>query len=141
MDRLEQLRAEWHKASEKDKPRDAVKALVELEELEPHEPRWSQRLGESYRRLGETKDAVDAFARAFQRYFDRGFLPRAIAMAKLVKTLDAARGDLLETSLPKAGPGVPPPLPFGRPFGQPPPLPPESGPAPPPTPPIRRRKP
>lgn len=123
MARLDELRADWHKASEKDKPHDAVKALVELEKLEPQEPRWSQRLGESYRRLGQTKEAVDAFARAFQRYFDRGFLPRAIAMAKLVKSLDGARGDLLEASLPKGGPGVPPPLPFGRPFGSPPPLP------------------
>lgn len=113
MDRLESLRAQWHKASEKDKPHDAVKVLVELERLEPHEPRWSQRLGESHRRIGNTKDAVDAFARAYQRYFDRGFLPRAIAMAKLVKSLDAARGDLLEASLPKGS--APPPLPFRRP--------------------------
>jgi CRP-like cAMP-binding protein len=121
MDRLEDLRAQWHRATEKDKPHDMIKALVELEKLDAHEPRWSQRLGEAYRRVGQMKDAVDAFARAFQRYFDRGFLPRAIAMAKLVKSLDAARGDLLEASLPKDGPGVPPPLPFGRAVGQPPP--------------------
>lgn len=126
MDRLDELRADWHKASEKDKPHDAVKALVELERLEPQEPRWSQRLGESYRRVGQTKAAVDAFARAYQRYFDRGFLPRAIAMAKLVKSLDAARGDLLEASLPKGGPGASPPLPFGRTVGNAPPLPPET---------------
>ena len=123
MDRLDELRADWHKASEKDKPHDVVKALVELAKLEPQEPRWSQRLGESYRRIGQTKEAVDAFARAYQRYFDRGFLPRAIAMAKLVKSLDAARGDLLEASLPKGGPGVPPPLQFGRTVGTAPPLP------------------
>jgi CRP-like cAMP-binding protein len=123
MDRLEELRAAWQKASAKDNAQDAVKVLVELEKLEPHEPRWSQRLGEAYRRTEQTKEAVEAFARAFQRYFDRGFLPRAIAMAKLVKSLDAARGDLLEASLPKGGPGVPPPLPFGRPVGKPPPLP------------------
>jgi CRP-like cAMP-binding protein len=110
---LEELRADWHRATEKDKPHDAVKALVELEKLDPNEPRWSQRLGESYRRIGQTKEAVDAFARAFDRYFSRGFLPRAIAMAKLVRTLDAARGDLLEKSLPESGPGVPPPLSFG----------------------------
>ncbi|MBX3214757.1 MAG: cyclic nucleotide-binding domain-containing protein [Labilithrix sp.] len=115
MDRLESLRAQWHRASEKDKHHEAVKVLVELERLEPQEPRWSQRLGESHRRVGNTKDAVDAFARAYQRYFERGFLPRAIAMAKLVKTLDAARGDLLEASLPKGA--LPPPLPLGRPAG------------------------
>jgi CRP-like cAMP-binding protein len=120
---LEALRESWHKATEKDRPHDAVKALVQLEKLEPNEPRWSQRLGESYRRIGNNKEAVDAFVRAFERYFSRGFLPRAIAMAKLVTTLDAARGDLLEKSLPQGG-GVPPPLPFGKPVvgGKPPPV-------------------
>lgn len=106
MDRVEELRERWHTASENERPRDAVKALVELEQLEPHEPRWSQRLAESYRRAGQEREAIDAFARAFQRYFERGFLPRAIAMAKLVTSLDAKRGNLLEASLPK--PGAPP---------------------------------
>lgn len=110
---LEKLRADWHWATEKDKPHDAVKALVELEKLEPNEPRWSQRLGESYRRMGQTKEAIEAFTRAFDRFFSRGFIPRAIAMAKLVGTLDAERGDLLEKSLPQGGPAVPPPLSFG----------------------------
>ncbi len=119
MNRLDELRAQWLKASEKDRTNDAIKALVELEKLELSEPRWSQRLGESYRRANRTPEAVEAFARAFQRYFERGFLPRAIAMAKLVKSLDAARGDLLEASLAKAGPGVPPPPAFGRPVGAP----------------------
>jgi len=123
---IEALRAEWHRATEKDKPHDALKALVELERLEPNEPRWSQRLGETYRRTGQVTEAVDAFVRAYTRYFERGFLPRAIAMAKLVKSLDAKRGDLLERSMPQGGPGVPPPLPFGRPVGKPPPLPPQA---------------
>ncbi len=110
MSRLEEVRAAWHRATEKDRPKDAVKALVELEKLEPEEPRWSQRLGEAHRRIGEKKDAVDAFARAFQRYFAKGFLPRAIAMAKLVKSLDAERGDLLEQSLARdVGASAPPP--------------------------------
>jgi CRP-like cAMP-binding protein len=126
---LDELRAAWHKASEKDRPNDAVRALVELERLEASEPRWSQRLGESYRRLGKTPEAVDAFARAFQRYFDQGFLPRAIAMAKLVRSLDAARGDLLEASLPRGGPGVPPPLGLGRGVGAPAPAKPAPSPA------------
>jgi CRP-like cAMP-binding protein len=116
---LEQLREAWHRASEKDKPHDAIKVLVQLEKLEPNEPRWAQRLGEAYRRTGQTPEAVEAFARAFQSFFERGFLPRAIAMAKLVSTLDAARGDLLEKTLPRTNAG-PPPLPV-RPG--PPPLP------------------
>lgn len=118
---VEELRASWTKAIERDKPHDAIHALVQLERLEPNEPRWAQRLGESYRRVGDTKCAVDAFARAFERYFARGFVPRAIAMAKLVKSLDAARGDLLERSLPRDAP-MPPPLPRARPMTERPPL-------------------
>src|SRR5690348_5581354 len=120
---LEELRASWQRAIEKDKAHDAIKALVQLERAEPSDPLWSQRLGEAYRRTGQNKEAVEAFVRAYERYFARGFLPRAIAMAKLVGQLDAARGDLLEKSLPRGG-AVPPPLPLTRPAAKaPPPLP------------------
>lgn len=98
---IDGLRSAWHKATEKDRPHEAIKALVELERLDPREPRWSQRLGEQYRRVGSTPEAVGAFVRAFEGYLKTGFLPRAIAMAKLVGTLDAARGDLLERALPR----------------------------------------
>lgn len=96
-----------------------MKALVELEKIDKDEPRWSQRLGEAYRRLEKKKDAEDAFARAAERYMEKGFLPRAIAMAKLVTSLNPARADLLErleaknapqASAPKR-PIAPPPLP------------------------------
>ncbi len=117
---LEELRADWHRAVERDRPRDAIKALVQLEKVEPNEPRWSQRLGESYRRIGDEENAVEAFVRAFRGYFEKGFLPRAIAMAKLVKSMDAARGDLMERSLPK---GAPPPPVLPPPRRRPPPLP------------------
>lgn len=101
IDRLiEKLRGEWHRATEKNKPQDALKALIELERLDPKEPAWSQRLGETYRRMNMKKEAVDAFVRAYERYLSRGFLPRAIAMAKLVASMDQARGDLLEKTLP-----------------------------------------
>ncbi|MBX3227080.1 MAG: cyclic nucleotide-binding domain-containing protein [Labilithrix sp.] len=129
-DRVEELRVAWHKATEKNKPQDALRALVELEKLQPNEPQWSQRLGEAYRRTSQRNEAVEAFVRAFERYLAKGFLPRAIAMAKLVSTMDSARGDLLEKSLPKdAGPILtrPPPLPVNAPqapkAGNTPPLP------------------
>lgn len=108
---IEAQRAAWHKATEKNKPQDALKALIQLERLQPSEPQWSQRLGEAYRRENNKKDAIEAFVRAFERYNARGFLPRAVAMAKLVATLDPARGNLLEKSLPASGPALvmPPP--------------------------------
>lgn len=110
------LRAEWEKAIEKDKPRDAIKALMQLEKAVPDDPQWSQRLGEAYRRSGDNPLAVEAFVHAFERWLAKGFVPRALAMAKLVKTMDAARGERMERALP-AERKAPPPLP------KPPPLP------------------
>jgi CRP-like cAMP-binding protein len=108
--RIEELRAQWDRAVEKDRPADGVAALAELETLEPEEPRWSQRLGEALRRIGKLRDAEEAFVRATEGFVERGFLPRAIAMAKLVATLNPARADLLARLEPKK-PAPPPPAP------------------------------
>src|SRR3954470_19157064 len=104
--RTEELRAQWDRAVERDRPADAATALAELEKLEPHEPRWSQRNGEALRRLGKTREAEEAFVRATERYVEKGFLPHAIAMAKLAATLNPERADLLARLQPK--PAVPP---------------------------------
>jgi CRP-like cAMP-binding protein len=113
--RIDDLREQWDRAVERDRPSDAVAALKELERLDPDEPRWSQRLGESLRRLEKTKEAEEAFVRAAERYAEKGFVPRAIAMAKLVASLNPARADLLarlETK--KPAPAAPPPLPASK---------------------------
>jgi CRP-like cAMP-binding protein len=108
--KVDELREQWDRAVGRDRPADAVKALTELEKLEPDEPRWSQRLGEALRRLGKAKDAEEAFVRATERYMEKGFLPRAIAMAKLVTSLNPARTDLLaKLEPPKPKPTAPPP--------------------------------
>ena len=99
--RIEELRTRWDTAVERDRTADAVAALRELEGLEVDEPRWSQRLGEALRRLGKTRDAEEAFTRAAERYAQKGFLPHAIAMAKLVATLNPAHTDLLARLQPK----------------------------------------
>ena len=119
---IEELRAAWERAIERDKPREAIKALVELEKSAPDDPAWSQRLGEAYRRNGDVAPAIDAFVRAFERYNAKGFVPRALAMAKLVATMDAKRGELMERALPTT-PARPPPLPAKA---KPPPLPPRA---------------
>jgi hypothetical protein len=99
--RIDELRESYNRAVERDKPAEAVKCLVELEKLDTREPRWSQRLGEAYRRMHKMKEAEDAFARAADAYVAQGFLPRAIAMAKLVTMLNPARTDVLERLKPK----------------------------------------
>jgi CRP-like cAMP-binding protein len=104
--RIEELRSQWDRAVERDRPSDAVVALTALEKLD-EEPRWSQRLGEALRRLGKTKDAEEAFVRAAERYASKGFGAHAIAMAKLVTSLNPARTDLLarlEPPKPQAAP-------------------------------------
>jgi CRP-like cAMP-binding protein len=118
--RIEELRAQWDRAVERDRPADATTALAELEKLEDGEPRWSQRLGEAWRRLGKLTEAEEAFVRAAERYAEKGFLPHAIAMAKLVATMNPAHGDLLARLEPKKP--APPPLPAKR-AAPPPPVP------------------
>jgi CRP-like cAMP-binding protein len=110
--RIEELRAQWDRAVERDRPADATTALAELEKLEDDAPRWSQRLGEALRRLGKLREAEEAFVRAAERYAEKGFLPHAIAMAKLVATMNPAHGDLLARLEPKKP--TPPPLPAKR---------------------------
>lgn len=96
MPSIEQLHDAWERAVERERHADAVKACLELEALDPKEPLWSHRAGESYRRLGKMRDAEEAFVRATDRYAAKGFLPRAIAMAKLVVALNPKRTDVLE---------------------------------------------
>lgn len=105
--RLDELRERWYAAVARDQYGEAAKALIELEKLELDEPQWSHRLGEAYRRMGKGKDAEEAFTRAAERYFAKGFFPRAIAMAKLVASLNPARSDLLARIAP-AKPEPPP---------------------------------
>lgn len=95
-ERLEQLRARWERAVEKNKHAEAAAALAEIEQLEASDPLWSHRLGDAYRRANRPKDAVEAFARAAEKYVAKGFMPRAVAMAKLVESLDPSRKGLLE---------------------------------------------
>ncbi len=89
---------------------DVIDALVELEKLEPREALWSHRLGDALRRAGKGHDAVEAFVRAVERYRASGFLPRAIAMAKLVETLEPHRQGLVARVAPSTErpPHIPP---------------------------------
>ncbi|MBI5531305.1 MAG: cyclic nucleotide-binding domain-containing protein [Deltaproteobacteria bacterium] len=95
-DRGRALRATLEKALEKDKPKDVVASLQGLEKLEPAEPRWPQKLGDYLLRRGNKGEAEVAYLRAFDVLARQGFLPRAVAMAKLIVELNPKRGDLLE---------------------------------------------
>lgn len=115
--RLEELRDNWNRAMERDRLGEAVAALVELERLDAQEPRWAHRLGEAYRRLGRQHEAEEAFIRAMDGYVRNGFVPRAVAMAKLVIAMNPARIDVL------ARIDTPGPAPRAVPVVKPPPVP------------------
>lgn len=111
-DRVDELREKWERAIARDRPADAIAPLLELEKLAQREARWSQRLGEAYRRLGKMREAEEAFVRAMDRYIEQGFVPQAVAMSKLVIGMNPSRVDVLARIAPKTAPAprlVPPP--------------------------------
>jgi CRP-like cAMP-binding protein len=89
------LRAEASEATAAGKYKRALAAYLELERLEPREAQWSKRAAETYRRLGKDKDAVEAYARAVERYAQGGFLVQAIAVCKLILQIDPKNDDAL----------------------------------------------
>lgn len=98
-----ELRAALEKAVAKDRPKDQVTALEGLERLEPKEPRWPHRRGDTLRRMGKGKDAEVAYLRAMQIYAAQGFVARAVAVAKMVVDLNPARAEILDRLDTEAG--------------------------------------
>jgi CRP-like cAMP-binding protein len=92
---VRQLRAEASEATSAGKYKRALAAYLELERLEPRDAQWSKRAAETYRRLGKDKDAVEAYARAADRYAQSGFLVQAIAVCKLILQIDPRNDDAL----------------------------------------------
>jgi CRP-like cAMP-binding protein len=92
---LRKLREEANEATSSGKYKRALTAYLELERLEPNDAQWSKRVAETYRRLGKDRDAIDAFARAVNRYNQHGFLVQAIAVCKLILQIDPKNDDAL----------------------------------------------
>ncbi|HUJ62921.1 MAG TPA: cyclic nucleotide-binding domain-containing protein [Kofleriaceae bacterium] len=85
---LRKLREEANEATASGKYKRALAAYLELEHMEPRDAQWSKRAAETYRRLGKDKDAIEAYARAADRYAQNGFLVQAIAVCKLILQID-----------------------------------------------------
>src|SRR5262245_11714214 len=92
---VSKLRQEASEAYSAGKYKRALAAYLELERLEPREAQWSKRAAETYRRLGKDKDAIQAYARAVERYAQGGFLVQAIAVCKLILQIDPKNNDAL----------------------------------------------
>jgi CRP-like cAMP-binding protein len=89
------LREEAAGATAAGKYKRALAAYLELERLEPRDAQWAKRAGETYRRLGNLKNAIEAFNRSAERYAQNGFLVQAIAVCKLVLQIDPQHVDTL----------------------------------------------
>lgn len=82
------LREEAAEASASGKYKRALAAYLELERLEPRDAQWAKRAAETYKRLGNNKNAIDAYERSAERYAQNGFLVQAIAVCKLILQID-----------------------------------------------------
>ena len=82
------LREEAAAAVAAGKHKRALAAYLELERSEPNDAQWAKRAGETYRRLGNNSNAVEAFERSAERYAQNGFLVQAIAVCKVILQID-----------------------------------------------------
>ncbi|HEU0037068.1 MAG TPA: cyclic nucleotide-binding domain-containing protein [Kofleriaceae bacterium] len=89
------LREEAAQATASGKLKRALAAYLELERLEPRDAQWAKRAGETYRRLGNNKNAIEAFNRSVERYAQNGFLVQAIAVCKIILQIDPNHQDTL----------------------------------------------
>jgi len=126
----EMARSNWGRAFE---------AFAELSRAEPQDGQWPLRAGEAARKLGRTEEAARFFARAAEVFHERGFLVRAIAVAKLVANLTGDHTLLRQMDQGRRAGALPPP-PQGSPVRAPSIVPPAPrAPGQPPPPPLGER--
>jgi CRP-like cAMP-binding protein len=89
------LREEAAAAVAAGKHKRALSAYIELERIEPNDAQWPKRAGETYRRLGNNANAIEAFERSAERYGQNGFLVQAIAVCKVILQIDPNHADTL----------------------------------------------
>ena len=89
------LREEAAEATAAGKYKRALAAYLELERIEPRDAQWAKRAAETYKRLGNIKNAIEAYARSADRYAQNGFLVQAIAVCKLILQIDPNHAETL----------------------------------------------
>src|SRR3954466_1888812 len=89
------LREEAAAAVAAGKHKRALAAYLELERIEANDAQWPKRAGETYRRLGNPSNAIEAFERSADRYAQNGFLVQAIAVCKVILQIKPNHADTL----------------------------------------------
>ncbi|MGC4115406.1 MAG: HEAT repeat domain-containing protein [Myxococcales bacterium] len=109
---VRELKDQASKLFTKGKFEKAAKAYEELCKLEPKDMQIRVRLGDALVKAGEKPAAVAAYRIAAESYAKEGFLPRAIAVCKLILEVDPSHSDtqgvLAQLYARKSG-GAPPP--------------------------------
>ena len=84
------------KLVQKGKLDQAIREYEKLLKTSPDDTNTINRLGDLYGRVGEIDKAVELYGRVAERFFDEGFLPKAIAIYKKINRLAPHRLDIFE---------------------------------------------
>jgi CRP-like cAMP-binding protein len=119
MDELRDLKDEAARAMGRGQWRNALVAYSELSSRDPREGTWPLRAGDAARKLGSHREAIRWYERAAATYGERGFVVRAIAVGKMIESLDPGNDNILraldaaqaKAASPGPCPKMPPPVP------------------------------
>lgn len=95
MDELRDLKDEAARAMGRGQWRNALVAYTELSSRDPKEGTWPLRTGDAARKLGSHREAIRWYERAATTYGERGFVVRAIAVGKMIESLDPGNDHIL----------------------------------------------
>jgi CRP-like cAMP-binding protein len=88
MDQLRIMKDEAARAMGRGQWQQALKLYQELARREPSEGTWALRAGDAARRLGDSVEAVSWYEQAVAAYAKRGLVVRAIAVGKMIESID-----------------------------------------------------
>lgn len=95
MDELRNLKDQASRAMGRGQWKQAFKLYGDLAKAEAKEGTWPLRAGDAARKLGNHKDAIQWYERAAATYGERGFVVRAIAVGKMIESLDPGNDRIL----------------------------------------------
>ena len=97
MDELRDLKDEAARAMGRGQWQDALKHYGALAAKDPADGTWPLRAGDAARRLGSYREAITWYERAASTYGEQGFVVRAIAVGKMIQSLDPTNDRILKT--------------------------------------------
>ncbi len=93
---IQTLKNQARRLVEKGKHEKTLPIYQELSRAEPDNPRWPKKIGEVHSKLDQRDQAVEAFGLASRLYAEQGFLVKAIALCKMILSLNPAHEETQE---------------------------------------------